>query len=114
MAKNTNHAKCQLIVSRFCGHNPKLYWAREIKIAKKLLKLEPEVSVWLSLEHRKLSSLSWFLSDEGKLFIKTSKLKKELNLKEVFNPEIKEEKIGEDKVMSKKPKSLLDFLRKKS
>ncbi len=114
MAKNTAHAKCQLIVNRFCGHNPKLYWAREIKIAKQLLKLEPEVSVWLSLEHRKLSSLSWFLTDDGKLFIKTSKLKKDINIEEVSNPEVEEEKIGEDKIIDKKPKSLLDFLRKES
>ncbi len=115
MAKNTTHAKCQLIVNRFCGHNKNLSWGKEIKIAQKLIKLEPDASFWLSLEHKRLASLSFFLTEEGKLFLKTSKLKASLNLKQVETAEVGEEKIGEDKERTKprKPKSTLDFLKKK-
>jgi hypothetical protein len=114
VAKNIKHAKCQLIVNRFCGHIKSLPWGREIKIAQKLIKIEPEASFWLSLEHKKLSSLSWFLTEEGKLFLKTSKLKESLRLKENPSLKIEEEKIGEDKQIEQKPKTVLDFLKKKS
>lgn len=111
--KKTFHSKCQTLVNKLCGGNPYLSWPKEIKIAKKLLKEEPDLSFWLSLDTPpRLASLSWFLTEEGKLFLKAGKLKTDLVLPAIDNPSILNNKIGEDKQgTSSRPKSLLEFLR---
>ncbi len=60
-----------MLVSQFIS-NPN--WPREIKIAKKLLYLCPDIDAWKGLFlDRPISSLSFFLTDGGEIFIPHSK-----------------------------------------
>lgn len=111
MAKNTLHNKCKLLVSHFCKDAKFISWPKEIKIAKQLLQKNSEVKFWLSLQLPKpIFSLSWFLTDEGKDFMQVSKLKQNLNLPQPSERAILKDKLGEDKNITKKPKTLFEFL----
>ena len=111
MAKNTLHNKCKLLVSHFCSHAKFISWGKEIKIAKQLLKINPEVKFWLSLQTpNPVFSLSWFLTQEGKDFLQVSKLKQNLTLPKSSGRAIFKDKIGEDKKIVKKPKTIFEFL----
>ena len=111
MAKNTLHNKCKLLVSHFCSHAKFISWGKEIKIAKKLLKLNSEIKFWKSLQPpNPVFSLSWFLTKEGKDFLQVSKLKQNLNLTRPSERAILEEKIGKDKEIEKKPQTIFEFL----
>ena len=111
MAKNTLHNKCKLLVNHFCSHAKFISWGKEIKIAKQLLKLNPEVKFWKSLQTpTPIFSLSWLLTKEGKDFLQVSKLKQNLSLPKPSERAILEGKIGEDKKISKKPKTIFEFL----
>ena len=111
MPKNTLHNKCKLLVSHFCAHAKFVNWGKEIKIAKKLLADNSEVKYWLSLQLSKpIFSLSWFLTKEGKDFLQVSKLKQNLVLPKASERAILKEKIGEDKQIETKPKTIFEFL----
>jgi len=111
MGKSTLHKKCQLLVSHFCGHADKILWGKEIKIAQKLLKINSDVKFWLSVQTQQpIFSLSYFLTDEGKDLLQNLKLRSNLNLRPKDNAGILGDKLGEDKVIQKKPKNLMDFL----
>ena len=99
------------MVSYFCSHAKFISWGKEIKIAKKLLKFNPEVKFWKSLQTpTPIFSLSWFLTTEGKDFLRVSKLKQKMSLPKPSERAILEDKIGEDKEISKKPKTIFEFL----
>lgn len=66
---NIEHKVCKELVIKFVK-NP--VWSREIKIAKKLLLLSPDINSWLSLNISNLPSLAYFLTENGKLFVPTS------------------------------------------
>ena len=107
--KFTPHKLCQFIVKKYIKNN--VNWPREIKIAKTLIKTNKGYSFWNSLKELKLPSLAWFLTDEGKVFLAIERKKNELCLdnkqeKIILN----ENKIGEDKKVCQKPKSLLEFI----
>jgi hypothetical protein len=111
MARNTLHNKCKLLVNHFCSHANFISWGKEIKIAKQLLKLNPEVKFWKSLQTpTSIFSLSWFLTKEGKDFLQVSKLKQNLSLPKASGRAILEDKIGADKEIPKKPKTIFEFL----
>ena len=111
MAKNTLHNKCKLLVNHFCSHAKFISWGKEIKIAKQLLKLNPEIKFWKSLQPSNLIfSLSWFLTKEGKDFLQVSRLKQELTLTRPSSRAILEGKLGEDKEISHEPKTIFEFL----
>ena len=111
MPKNTKHEKCKLLVNHFCGHADKILWGKEIKIAQRLLKLNSDVKFWLSVQTQQpVFSLSYFLTDEGKTLLQNLKLRKNLDLRPNENASIQEDKLGEDKVIKKKFKTLMDFL----
>ena len=111
MAKNTLHSKCKLLVNYFCSQAKFISWGKEIKIAKQLLKINSEVKFWLSLQTPKpIFSLSWLLTKEGKDFLQVSKLKQNLTLPKASERAILKDKIGEDKQVSNKPKTIFEFL----
>ncbi len=111
MAKNTLHNKCKLLVNHFCGHAKFISWGKEIKIAKKLLSINSEIKFWLSLQTpNPIFSLSWFLTKEGKDFLQVSKLKQNLVLPKASGRAILKDKIGEDKKIPQKPKTIFEFL----
>ena len=108
--KITNHKLCQFIVKKYV--NQKVDWPREIKIAQRLIKTHKGYSFWNSLKDLKLPSLAWFLTDEGKKFIATEQIKDKLTLERPEKIQLKENKLGEDKKVYQKPKSVLDFINK--
>jgi hypothetical protein len=108
--KKSNHKLCQLIVKKYVKGN--INWAREIKIAQKLAKKFSDFEFWINL--RELGSpppsLAWFLKSQGKAFLlkEYEKFKLNLNTKELI---LEINKIGEDKKVCQKPKTLLQFIR---
>lgn len=117
-AKNSEHSRCKFLVSKFLIKD-QLNWAREIKIAKKLLKSYPDFNIWSNMKLEfKLNSLAFFLTDEGKGAMAVFKFNKSkenvLDLLPQNGEVIGEEKMGKD-VVKNLPKtlSLKDFLNKK-
>lgn len=112
MKKTTNkHKLCQMIVRKFVRGN--INWPREIKIAQKLIKRFNNFNFWDNLKDlgSPPPSLAWFLKPEGKSFLIKEYEMFNLNLnKEII--ELKNEKVQEDKNIDKKPKTILDFLKK--
>jgi hypothetical protein len=106
--KITNHKLCQFIIKKYVTQ--KVDWPREIKIAQKLIKTYKGYSFWNSLKDLKLPSLAWFLTDEGKKFIATEQIKDKLTLERPEKIELQENKLGQDKKVCQKPKSLLEFI----
>jgi hypothetical protein len=107
--KITNHKLCQFIVKKFIKNN--VNWAREIKIAQELIKTHKGYAYWNNLKDLKLPSLAWFLTHEGKVFLATEDKKKDLQIQMPEQILLQEYKIGEDKKVCQKPKSLLEFIR---
>jgi hypothetical protein len=107
--KITNHKLCQFIVKKYI--KDKINWAREIKIAQKLIKTYKSYSYWNNLKDLKLPSLAWFLTPEGKTFMATECIKDKLTLPKLEKYQLQENKIGEDKKVCQKPKTLLEFIR---
>jgi len=108
--KNTNHKLCKLIVIKYIKGN--INWPREIKIAQKLVKKFNSFEFWDNLKElgSPPPSLAWFLKSEGKAFL----LKEYESFNMNFNKEqieLKENKLGEDKKVCQKPKSVLEFIR---
>lgn len=108
--KNINHKLCQLIIIKYIKKN--INWPREIKIAKRLVKKFNSFEFWNKLKELKSSppSLAWFLKPEGKAFL--------LKEYEIFNLklnknhiQLEKNKLGEDKKVCQKPKTLLEFIR---
>lgn len=68
---NIEHHACKILVNKFVPNNDN--WRREIKIAKKLLHLSPDIHSWLSLQIPfSINSLAFFLTEEGKIYIPES------------------------------------------
>ncbi len=107
--KISNHKLCQFIVKKFI--KDKINWAREIKIAQGLIKTYKKYNFWNNLNDLKLPSLAWFLTEDGKRFLATEDKKKYLNIKKPEEAPLQENKIGEDKNICKKPKTLIEFIR---
>lgn len=108
--KKSNHKLCQLIVKKYIKGN--ISWPREIKIAQRLIKKFKEFEFWTNLKElgSPPPSLAWFLKQEGKAFLlkEYEKFKLNLNTKEII---LEIDKIGEDKNVCQKPKTLLEFIR---
>lgn len=68
--KNINHWAAQQLVQCFCPQTSS--WPREMKIAKKLLKLSPNLNAWMALSNRNVGSLAYFLKSENSVYIPTS------------------------------------------
>ena len=105
------------LIEKLC-RNPKdiskrRLYAREIKLAKQLLKSRPDFDFWGRMViDKKPYSLSWFLTKDGKLFLSVAETRNELKHAGPQLQKLSEEKIGEDKPTQKKPLSLSEFLRK--
>lgn len=116
--KSSEHSRCKFLVSKFLIKD-QLNWAREIKIAKKLLKLYPDFKIWSDLKLKfKLNSLAFFLTEEGKGEMSVFEFNKSkenvLDLLPQNSEVIGNEKIGKDVIKdSPKPLSFKDFLNKK-
>lgn len=109
--KNINHKLCQFIIKKYVKGN--INWPREIKIAQKLIKKFKEFEFWYNLKDlvNPPPSLAWFLKPQGKIFLLQEYERFKLNLvKEQVA--LKDEKVSQDKIIIKKPKTLISFLKK--
>lgn len=109
--------KYQKLISKFCK-DPEKIWKnlkvikREMAIAKKLYKYDPNEKFWTNLHLSfKLNSLAWFMSEEGKAHLVKYKKIIKLNITHQKSYQLQDKKVGEDKKMRCKPKNLLEFLR---
>ena len=116
--KKFHFENCRYIITKFTKED-KITWPRDISVAKKLLNLYPDIKFWENSDiiSFNLNCIAWFLTDEGK---ETLKQKYEEYLKDKklenldFPPQtiynLENEKIGEDKEYTKKPKNLMELL----
>ena len=106
--RNAEFQKCEFVILNFCKDVGKINWGKEVKIAKKLLKLFPSMDNWGKIEMgEKPVSLSWFLTEEGNEFLILAEKRLELDLDTQKTYSLSEEKIGEDREVeprNKKPK----------
>ena len=110
-AKNIDFQRCKYLILNFCKDVKKISWPKEVKIAKQLLRKYPSFDSWVGISMGdKPSSLSWFLTDEGKQFLAIAEKKQKLDLDTKKSYSIQEDKLGEDKTIIKKNKSIKDFL----
>jgi len=106
----TKHNLCQFIVKSFVK-SPN--WAKEIKIAQKLITEEFDEAFWISIPKEfEYTSLAYFLTDNGKKFLLREKEMKKLQLPEKEAIILEEKKFGEDKKFEPTVKTLREFLKK--
>jgi len=100
----------QFLVWKFCKEPEKVNWPKEIVIGKSLIKdYGEELFKQLSFDIE-MESLAQFRSQKFKAFL--NKQRKLLDLDFRKDPVIiKERKIGEDKKITRKPRTLRDFLK---
>ena len=101
------------MVQRFLKEDKDLtsrVWAREIKIAKKIFNLHPDTYFWNQIDLGfSLNSLAWFCSSEGKyaLLIQRKKINYRPKQRKAYKLT---KKLGRNKKITQKKKSLMDFL----
>lgn len=108
----------QLIVGKFVDTSAqnKGFWAREMKVCNKLVQIYGEdFLLWVTPPNFKAKSLAVYLGQWGKDFLSKQILEFKKNIAPPITVSVKTEapegeKIGEDVVVSNKPKSLKDFL----
>lgn len=111
MVKNPQHEACKLIVSKCLSDTKGLNWAKEIKMAKKLLVKFPDVSFWETVYvPNKPTSLAFFLTTDGERVL--TRAKQELSLEIVHSKDntLGKEKQGKDLEFKPTKNTLRDFL----
>lgn len=109
----------QVLIGKFVdaiNFKNKGFWPREMKMATKLVTTyNLEFLMWVIPPYgKKVPSLAYFMADYGKQYLQEqfynfNKEKLDISPK-VEKVELAEAKIGEDIVLSGKPKTLKDFL----
>jgi hypothetical protein len=89
-------------------------WGYEINQAKKLIKFEENAWFWLKIKSKELKSLDWLLSYKGKKFLLKEKALLDVDKTNKITYNLKDDKIGNDKPIVKKPKTLKEFLNGKT
>ena len=86
--------------------------AREMKFTKDLIKIYPLKLFWQALPLKfEMESLAWFISPQGKAFLKIEYAKFCLDLKAPKKYDLADIKQGEDKPVSKKVRTVKDFIK---
>ena len=85
-------------------------WGYEMNQAKKLLQFEPKDGFWFKIKAKPIKSLDWLLSFEGKKYLlkEKSSLNVDKDIKTSYH--LESNKIGNDKTITKKDKTLKEFL----
>jgi hypothetical protein len=109
----TPYKLCCYIVKKFVK-SKNIAWGYEINQAKKLLKFESKDTFWFKIKSKELKSLDWLLSYEGKKFLLKEKALLDVDKTNKITYNLKDDKIGNDKPIIKKPKTLKEFLNGKT
>jgi hypothetical protein len=94
----------------------KYFWPREMKMAKKLISTyDLEFLLWVIPPYnRKIPSLAYFMADYGKQYLSEQFFNYKKNTCDlspvIQNITLSQDKIGEDIVVKKQPKTIKDFL----
>ena len=81
-------------------------------VAKKLYKSFPLEDFWKKIYLSfKINSLRWFLTPNGKSFLKIEQAKQLLDFTSETSYPLREKKIGKDKKVTRKIKTLKEFLK---
>ena len=104
------NTKGQFLVWKFCRDPFAVNWGKENKFAKILLE-KYSFCLWQRIELKKRTySLHWFTTKDGEEFLRKESLKSGL----VFEPPVahilQEKKVGKDKKIRKKNKTILELL----
>ena len=105
----TEFQLCRYIVKKFVK-SKNIPWGYEINQAKKLIKFESNAIFWFKIYAKELKSLDWLLSFDGKKFLLQQKALFSVDKKEIKAYNLENDKIGNDKSISKKVKTLKEFL----
>lgn len=84
-------------------------FSREYVIFKRLLKLYPDKQIWLNIDV-KVDSFLFFYSDYGRNYIRRIINNLAFQMEKPKPIELNDKKIGEDKIINKKPKTISEFL----
>ena len=123
--KSFKRSDYNILVRTFLKEPDKINFPKEYALAKKLLQSYDDFSFWkdesLKSKWGVLNSLAYFLTEEGKYFLKNSYIyhekRKGLELGELTNNNVplKETNVGEDiQRTTRKKISLLDFIKNDS
>jgi len=109
---NLFYEKTKYLIDKFCKTAPpREQWSRELQATKKLLQMYPDILFWEHLKlDFKLNSLLWFLTEDGREFLKKESRKKEVVLPKQVSYNLDEIK-PVTKPVAKNNNSLLDFLK---
>ena len=111
-------SNAQILIKKFIdseSFSNSNFWPREMKMASKMIRqYNLEFLMWVIPPYnRKVPSLAYFIADYGKQYLSEQFFNfKKNTLTFPEKPAIitEENKIGEDKIISQKPKTLKDFL----
>lgn len=109
----TPYKLCCYIIKKFVK-SKNIAWGYEINQAKKLLKFESKDTFWFKIKSKELNSLEWLLSFEGKKYLLKQKQLLNLDKKIKKTYTLEDDKIGHDKKITKKIKTLKEFLNGKT
>ena len=120
MRKKRKPNKYQTLIGKFCK-DPTQIWANkgkvkaEMSVAKKLYELQPSESFWKkAYVPFKINSLRWFLTESGKAYLSLELKRHSLDLGSNVSYDLLNHKIGEDKKVTPKIKSVKDFINAKN
>jgi hypothetical protein len=120
LKKKRKPNKYQILIGKFCK-DPASIWSNkpkvkaEMAVAKKLYELENSESFWIKAYLPfKVNSLRWFLTDSGKTYIKQELARHELDFEPIKRYSLRKNKVGSDKKITHRLKSLKDFLNAKN
>ena len=82
--------------------------------AKKLIQFEPNCNFWFNIKKKPIKSLEWLLSFEGKKYLLKEKSLLNIDKDIKISYHLESNKIGNDKTINKKVKTLKEFLNGKT
>jgi hypothetical protein len=107
----------QLIINKLLDE-PKAIWknkgivSREMGFTKKLIEKYPLEAFWKALPLKfSAESLAWYISPQGWTYLKVEYAKFSMEVKGIDKHDISDSKFGENKIISKKTKTIEEFLK---
>lgn len=117
MRKKRKPNKYQCLIGKFCK-DPSTIWANkgkvkmEMAVAKKLYLLYSSEDFWKKVFLSfKVNTLRWFLTADGKAFLRIEQRKQRLDFKPKKEYTLKSKKLGEDKKVTRKIRTIKEFLK---
>ena len=115
LSGNAEHDTCKFIIANFCVNPERINFHHQLKQARKLYAFYPDPSFWRWIvrnrDDYKVYTLVKYLEPERFKYLKEIKSTKEFDLKKNKTYKTEQNKTGEDKEVTRKPKNIIDFLK---